>query len=162
MKLSQLRYFQAVCLYGSTTRAADSLFISQPSISMAIKDLEDELEVKLFIRQNNRMVLTREGSFFLERVNKILGEIRTLEQTMRHMSNNDTVSISLPPIVGDFFPRLIKQFLQQYPQYRLEAYEDAQGEVTQLLRDGERDFAVAIINNMENREFKTKHFFPWN
>ena len=39
MKLSQMRYFQAVCLYGSTTRAADSLFVSQPSISMAIKEL---------------------------------------------------------------------------------------------------------------------------
>ncbi len=64
MKLSQMRYFQAVCLYGSTTRAADSLFVSQPSISMAIKELEEELHVKLFVRQNNRMMLTREGSFF--------------------------------------------------------------------------------------------------
>lgn len=50
MKLSQMRYFQAVCVYGSTTRAADSLFVSQPSVSMAIKELEEELHVKLFER----------------------------------------------------------------------------------------------------------------
>lgn len=97
MKLSQMRYFQAVCLYGSTTRAADSLFVSQPSISMAIKELEEELHVKLFVRQNNRMMLTREGSFFLERVNRVLDEVRTLEQTMQHLNSSSTVTLSLPP-----------------------------------------------------------------
>ena len=96
MKLSQMRYFQAVCLYGNTTRAADSLFVSQPSISMAIKELEEELHVKLFVRQNNRMMLTREGSFFLERVNRVLDEVRTLEQTMQHLNSSSTVTLSLP------------------------------------------------------------------
>lgn len=158
MKLSQMRYFQAVCLYGSTTRAADSLFVSQPSISMAIKELEEELHVKLFVRQNNRMMLTREGSFFLERVNRVLDEVRTLEQTMQHLNSSSTVTLSLPPIVGDFFPNLLDRFMQEYPDYRLEVYEDAQGEVTNLLRESERDFAVAILNSIGDQEFVTYPF----
>lgn len=158
MKLSQMRYFQAVCVYGSTTRAADSLFISQPSVSMAIKELEEELRVKLFERQNNRMILTREGSFFLERVNKVLDDVRSLEQTMQHISSDNTVTLSLPPIVGDFFPNLLAQFLQQHPEVHLEVYEDAQAEVQNLLRSGKRDFAVAILNGLEEEEFITYPF----
>lgn len=94
----------------------------------------------------------------MERVNRVLDEVRTLEQTMQHLNSSSTVTLSLPPIVGDFFPNLLDRFMQEYPDYRLEVYEDAQGEVTNLLRESERDFAVAILNSIGDQEFVTYPF----
>lgn len=64
MNITQLRYFQAVCKFGSTVKAAENLFISQPSVSNAIKKLEEEYNLQLFIRDNNRLILTEDGKFF--------------------------------------------------------------------------------------------------
>ena len=55
MKLYQLRYFTAVCRYGYVTKAAEELHVTQPSVSSAIKELEDEFSVNLFHRINNRL-----------------------------------------------------------------------------------------------------------
>ena len=68
MKISQLRYFMTVCRYNNITKAAEELYVSQPAISSSIKDLETEFGVKLFYRQNNKLLLTDEGEYFLDKV----------------------------------------------------------------------------------------------
>ena len=75
MKLLQLKYFYTVCRYGSITKAADKLFVSQPTISFCIKELEEEFGVKLFHRKHNRLRLTVEGQFFCEKVKYILQSV---------------------------------------------------------------------------------------
>ena len=64
MKLAQLRYFVAVVDSGSLSAAAKQLNISQPTISVPIKELEDELGVMLFNREKNRLVPTGAGTYF--------------------------------------------------------------------------------------------------
>lgn len=76
MKLLQIKYFYTVCRCGSITKAAEKLFVSQPTISFCIKELEDEFGLKLFQRKHGRMVLTVEGQFFLEKPN-IFCRLRT-------------------------------------------------------------------------------------
>ena len=61
MKLVQLKYFLAVCKYGTFSGAAKDLFISQPAISQTIRELESEYHVRLFDRTNNRLVVTASG-----------------------------------------------------------------------------------------------------
>ena len=61
MKLSHLEYFSAVCRLGSTTQAATVLSISQPAISAAIRDLENEFGVLLFVREGKRLQITDAG-----------------------------------------------------------------------------------------------------
>ena len=61
MKLVQLEYFCAVCRYHSITRAAEELYVTQPTISVAIRELEKELKTRLFHHEKNRISLTREG-----------------------------------------------------------------------------------------------------
>ena len=60
MTLTQLEYFCMVCRYRSITRAADALFVSQPTISTSIRDLEKEFHLKLFNHGKNRISLTQE------------------------------------------------------------------------------------------------------
>ena len=69
MELTQLKYFQAAAQEGNFTRAAKKANISQPALSKAILNLEDELGVKLFLRDGNRISLSHFGRILLEEVN---------------------------------------------------------------------------------------------
>ena len=64
MKLTQLEYFCVAARYHNITKAAKELFVTQPSISNAIKALEEEFGVNLFFRNNNKLTLTPEGEAF--------------------------------------------------------------------------------------------------
>ncbi|MFR3882797.1 MAG: LysR family transcriptional regulator [Lachnospiraceae bacterium] len=66
MKLTQLEYFCVAARYHNITKAAKELFVTQPSISNAIRTLEEEFGVNLFFRNNNKLTLTPEESFFIK------------------------------------------------------------------------------------------------
>ena len=80
MNLMQLRYVEAVAEYGSLNKAATALYMSQPNLSGAIKNLEKELGVELFERSNTGMSLTDDGQDFLKYSRRILGEVKLLEE----------------------------------------------------------------------------------
>ena len=73
MELRHLRYFVAVADELSFTRGAEKLRIAQPSLTRQIKDLEDELGVQLLDRTKKRVLLTRQGEFFLQGAKRLLG-----------------------------------------------------------------------------------------
>ncbi len=108
MKLSQLSFFCAVCQYGGVRKAAEILYISQPSISAAIRELEDELGVLLFRRMKNKMVLTAEGQIMFEKSKKLLNDVNELSISMRHLSPaNNEIRCAIPPILAvTFYPFL--------------------------------------------------------
>ena len=78
MKLNQLEYFCAVCRYHSITRAAEELYVTQPTISVAIRELENELKLRLFHHEKNRISLTKEGEAFYRRAEALLKETRAM------------------------------------------------------------------------------------
>lgn len=80
MNLQQCRYVEAIANTGSFTEAAKELYMTQPSLSSAIKDLEAEIGVQLFKRSNSGARLTDDGHDFLKYAKRILGEMRLLEQ----------------------------------------------------------------------------------
>lgn len=84
MKLSNLKYFVDVAMEGSFTRASEKLFISQPTLSRRIKELETELGVELFIRNRHSLELSSAGQQFLIEVNDILNRVNKLS----HMFDN--------------------------------------------------------------------------
>lgn len=75
MKIIQLEYFCAVCRYHSITQAAQKLYVTQPAISNAIKELEKEFSISLFARTKNHMSLTKEGEIFYQKASKLLDTI---------------------------------------------------------------------------------------
>ncbi len=78
MKLVQLEYFCAVCRYHSITRAAEELYVTQPTISVAIRELEKELKLRLFHHEKNRIAITQEGEAFYRRAEAVLKETRAM------------------------------------------------------------------------------------
>ena len=79
MKFIQLEYFCAVSRYHSITQAAQQLYVTQPAISTAIRELEKEFSVRLFIRSKNHMTLTKEGEIFYRKAEELRQRRRNQE-----------------------------------------------------------------------------------
>lgn len=114
MTLNQLLYFEKITETQNMGRAAKLLHISQPSLSIALSNLEKELNVELFNRIGHRLLLSNEGEQFLVHVKKILREVRDAELHMQSLSADRNLQIRigcLVPVLYDYLPRLIHDFL---------------------------------------------------
>lgn len=158
MTLSQLRYFVEVCRWGNNiTRAGEELHISQPSISNAIKDLEQEFGVLLFKRANGRLHITADGERFLLKAHELLQKADEMALTMWGAGNRKLV-IGLTPMIGAFiFPGLCQGFLALYPDTEFEVHEHGAIETHELLRRKEIDVALNINAAADTTSFHAKH-----
>lgn len=115
MELRQLEYFCEAAKHQHISKAADALFISQPALSRAIKNLEEELQVPLFVPQGRGVRLSVYGVYFYSVVSRILSELSTARHTMHLQSLANDVCISVTNEIPELFPGLLRGFLQQYP-----------------------------------------------
>lgn len=100
MKLHQLRYFQEVCRQHSITKAAEELHISQPAVSAAIRELEEEFGLRLFKRSHKKLILTTEGSYFSLEVEELLQKAKQIADDMtRLQKKNTSIRVGLPPMI---------------------------------------------------------------
>lgn len=106
MNIQQMKYVVAVANNGSFREAAKKMFVSQPSLSAGIKELETELGITLFTRTNRGAYLTEEGQDFLNRAEKILVQLDTLETHYLTSEKRDNFSIAA------------QEELLSYPQVR--------------------------------------------
>ncbi|CUX47838.1 LysR family transcriptional regulator [Clostridium sp. C105KSO13] len=144
MKLSQLRYFKTICKYNNITRASNELHVSQPSLSNVIKDLEDEFGVTLFYRLSKGLILTKEGTLFLDKASDILEQADALISEMTAMGNtNPAVNLGLPPMVGSLvFPDILANLQEAYPNTRLSIIEHGSLTNKSMVTDGTLDAAI--------------------
>ena len=88
MNFLQLKYFVAVYEFGTVSEAADYLHIAQPSLSLAIKELEREFGALLFHRKHKGMSITPEGEMLLSLAREILEKVEAAEKVMRELGEN--------------------------------------------------------------------------
>ncbi|TKC19087.1 LysR family transcriptional regulator [Robertmurraya kyonggiensis] len=160
MELKDLRYFTEVANYGSFTKAAASTFISQPTLSKAIKKLESELKVELFERSTRTLTLTDAGEIVLRQASKILGATDELSVLLDDLINLPTgkIKIGIPPLIGTlFFPAIAKEFKQRYPEVTLELIELGAKRIEQLVEDGQVDVGIVVFP-IDNGKFDTTPF----
>lgn len=118
MKLEQLRVFMAVAEHLHFTRAADSLYITQPAVSASIQGLEEEYGVKLFHRIGRHIELTDAGLMLQIEAQKILDQVELTAQGLRELNNLQRGELKLGSslTVGNYWlPQKISQFKQTYP-----------------------------------------------
>lgn len=155
MELRQLEYFSAINRYKNYTKAAQELHVSQPTLSVAIQKLEDELGVRLLLRDNKGISITREGKIFLERGDKILNDVGLLEKLMEDMrpSAKKHLKAAFPSTVGSWLWReLLGRFPKQYPDIELELSDLGTLDIVKLLKQEELEVGygvIALVNDDE-------------
>lgn len=105
---------------GNFREAAEKLFISQPSITVHIQQLEESLQVKLFKREHTKISLTEEGEFFLNQAKEILQKVEESKRTTQLFSKQKKTEITVvlsPLLTETNLPLLIYQFLIEHPEY---------------------------------------------
>ena len=101
MKLQQLRYFEAACRLGSVSRAAEALRVSQPAVSMAIRELEREFGVALTVKRYQGFDLTVDGKILLEMSGSLLRHAdHVSEQMCLRGRRRRPVRLGMPPMIG--------------------------------------------------------------
>ncbi|MFZ1875178.1 MAG: LysR substrate-binding domain-containing protein [Chania sp.] len=146
MDVRTLRYFVEVVRQQSFTRAAEKLFVTQPTISKMLRHLEEELECTLLIREGRKLHLTDSGQAVYQRGLTILDEFRQLEMELEDISSvkKGLLRLGIPPMVGRQISGLIKQFRQTYPGIELKIAELGGQSVEQAVLTGELDLAMTI------------------
>lgn len=150
MELRQLEYFQAVSRLNSITKAADQFRIAQPSVTVAIKKLEEELGVKLFDRGQRQISLTSEGRIFLQRIEDILNRLHDSVKEMQdyRLLYKGSIKIGITPIIGAMlFPYIFDKFCKVYPQFELTFIEGGSLFIRNQLEQGEIDIGILIVTN---------------
>ncbi|WP_077622497.1 LysR family transcriptional regulator [Sediminibacillus massiliensis] len=147
MELRVLRYFLTVAREGSITGAAEFLHVTQPTLSRQLKDLEQELGKKLFIRSSHRIILTEEGMLLRKRAEEILEMVGKLEAEF--LSMEDTISGDVYIGSGETealkqIARVVKELQSSYPNIRYHLYSGNDEDVTERLDKGLLDFCIVI------------------
>lgn len=155
MNLNQLKYFYAVCIYGSLSVASECLYISQPSLSSSIKSLEKEFGVSLFNRRYKGMELTTEGKRLFEMCKDILSRTEQLEDIMKDLGNErNKLRLGVPPMIGSIIlPYIYRDFCQLHPDITLEIVEDGRSSLLDKLSENYLDMIFLLHNNSLDEKF---------
>mgnify|MGYP000004579774 FL=1 len=147
MDIRTLRYFVEVVRQQSFTRAAEKLFVTQPTISKMLKNLEDELNCTLLIRDGRRLLLTETGRVVFERGQAILGEFHQLESELSDINHlhKGVLRLGIPPMVGMLMAEPISRFRQRYAGIELKISEFGGLTVQQAVSNGELDLAMTAL-----------------
>jgi DNA-binding transcriptional LysR family regulator len=142
MELYQLRSFATIAETGQLTRAAEKLHVSQPALSAQLKALEEELEVALFDRTPNGMVLTAAGKRLLAGAETVLAAAHSLQNDARAMKGLVVGKSSIGTLSDPAFIRIgefIGAATGRHPLLELELHQGVTGEQLEKVRDGVLD-----------------------
>lgn len=142
MELLQIKYFKCVAKYCNITKASQELHISQPSLSITIKRLEDELGVSLFNRVGKKLELNTFGKHFLKHANSILNEIENAKSELLEVYGLRNTHISLSASTSFFLIGLLKNFLTFNPTVTMTQSIKDGTKILDALRDRSVDFAI--------------------
>ena len=147
MELRVLKYFLTVAREGSITGAANSLHLTQPTLSRQIQELEKELNQKLLIRGKYKVTLTPEGMILRKRAQEIIDMVEKTEAEFQSIS--DTVSGDIYIGCGEtdsmkYIAEIIKDIQKDYPDIKFHIYSGNAEDVTEKLDKGLLDFGLLI------------------
>lgn len=148
MDIRHLNYFLEVARQKSFTKAAQALYITQPSISKTVKNLEEELGVTLLDRYGKKVELTDAGEVFARQAQEIVNSFHNLSSELDDLMHlkKGHIRIGLPPMIGaSFFPRVIGEFYKQYPNITIQLFEDGGKKVEKDVVSGALDIGVTVL-----------------
>lgn len=155
-----MQYFVEVVKQKSMTKAAASLFITQPTISNTIKLLEEELEVILFSRYKNQIYLTDAGEAFFFQCKEMLKMYDNIPNELSNLLELKTgrLKIGIPTIINiRILINLISQFHEMYPNITFQLFENGSKKIENDIYYGDLDMGITVLPT-NNKNFNTFSF----
>ena len=152
MTITQLKYVLAVAKYQNFTTASEYCFVTQPTLSMQIHKLEEELDIQIFNRNKKPIGLTDVGKKIVDQAKTIVNESNRIgdivDQEKGYIGGEFRIGI-IPTIMPSLLPLFLKNFNKKYPKVELVINELTTAEIVQKLNDGYLDAAIAAtpLNN---------------
>jgi LysR family hydrogen peroxide-inducible transcriptional activator len=159
--LRQLRYLTALVRHGHFGRAAESCAVTQPALSMQIRELERELKVDLLERRSGEFALTEIGREIAQRAGRVLTDVQDLVDFARHKDQVLTGALRLgiiPSLAPYLLPRILPMLQKKYPALRLEVRETMTKQLVGELERGDLDVMMAALP-IEHPAFETLQLF---
>lgn len=145
MNLQQLEYIVAVEKYRHFAKAAENSFVTQPTLSMMIQKLEDELAVKIFDRKKQPVEPTKEGEEIILRAKQVLAEVAHLKEFAAELKGEITGELHLgiiPTLAPYLLPLFLKPFAQKYPHLKIYIKEMVTNDIIAKLKTGDLDMGI--------------------
>lgn len=158
MTITQLKYVLAVAEHQNFTVASEHCFVTQPTLSMQIQKLEDELDIQIFNRRKKPIQLTPVGEKIVEQAKTIVNESNRItdivDQQKGYIGGEFKLGI-IPTVMPTLLPMFLKTFVKKYPKVNLVIEELTTEDIVKKLSDGHIDAALAATP-LENEAIKER------
>lgn len=147
MDLTHLRYFQAIAQSGSMTAAAKALHVSQPTLTVAMQNLEERLKTQLLLRERSGVRLTTTGEELLRHAQEIFHMLDVAEERVRGLESGDEGSfvIGCHESLGAYFlPTFMSRFLRAYPKIELSLANESSASVRDSVIERRTHFGLVV------------------
>lgn len=147
MDLRSLRYFVETIRLNSFTQAAESLHVTQSTISKMVKQLEQEVGAQLLIREGRQLKLTDTGSVVYARGVEMLATMRQLSVEVRDTQTVErgSLTVGIPPMINLLFTPALKTFRQRHPNITLTLQEDAGRTIERQVAQGDLEIGLTVL-----------------
>jgi LysR family cys regulon transcriptional activator len=167
MKLQQLRYLIAIVENGlNITAASERLYTSQPGVSKQLRLLEDELGLRLFVRNGKTLVdITPEGQLIIDKARIILREMDNIKELATDLRNESmgTLSIGTTHTQARYvLPDVIQKFQKIYPDVKLDIQHGTSEQISEMVSEGSIDFAIASNSESLFADIVRLPWYEWD
>ncbi|MBP6455148.1 MAG: LysR family transcriptional regulator [Chitinophagaceae bacterium] len=146
MTLTQIEYIVAVEKHGSFVTAAENCFVTQPTLSMQIQKLEEELGLKIFDRNHHPIIATKLGKKIIEQSKLVLFEKKKIDELLlddrNELSGHLNIGV-IPTVASSIIPNTLRSFAQKFPNLIISIQEMTTQRIVDKLKEDEIDFGIA-------------------
>ena len=165
MTITQLKYVLAVAENQNFTKAAEKTFVTQPTLSMQIQKLEDELDILIFDRSKKPIELTDVGRKIVSQARNIVNEANRIsdivDQQKGYIGGEFKLGV-IPTVMPTLLPMFLRNFIKKYPKVKLKIEELPTETIIERLEEGHLDAAIAATPlKLENIKERPLYYEPF-
>ena len=161
MNFKDLRYIVAIRNHRHFSKAADECCVSQPTLSMQLKKLEETLGVKLFERSNKEVHITAAGEKIAEKAREALQKEEDIKRIAQHFQNpyaGEFIFGAFPTLAPFLFPKIAPKISKKFPDMTLFLKEEVSERLVHSVRNGKIDFALSA-QPVEDKKIQQHNLF---
>lgn len=157
MNLQQLEYIVALATHQHFGKAAEACFVTQPTLSMMVQRLEEEMDVKIFDRSRQPVIPTAVGQEIIDQARQVLREVESLQEIAQASKSTVAGELRLgiiPTLSPYLLPLFLPAFVKKYPEVKLKISERTTGLIVEMLQAGALDAGILVtpLQNSSVRE----------